>query len=279
MIGAGAIDRYAVVGHPVAHSYSPFIHRLFAEDTGQRLVYDRIDVPPGEFRRRVDEFGAGGGRGLNVTLPHKFAAFEYAERLTGRARDAGAVNTLAWQPDGVLGDNTDGAGLLRDLRANLGFEPAGARILLLGAGGAARGALPPLADEAPDAIVIANRTPARAERLAADFGGRGAIAACSFEGITGRFDLVLNATSASLANAVPAVPADAVDAGTLCYDMMYGKGPTAFLRWASAAGAGRLADGTGMLVEQAAESFALWRGVRPETGPVLDALRARLAAA
>jgi shikimate dehydrogenase len=272
------VDRYAVVGHPVSHSLSPFIHRRFAEATGQRLSYERIDVLPDEFAFRVGAFGAAGGRGLNVTLPHKFAAREFADRLTERGRVAGAVNTLAWEADGqVLGDNTDGAGLVEDLRSNIGLDLAGCRILLLGAGGAARGALPALAEAGPAAIVVANRTPARADILAADFAAWGAIEACAFERLEGRFGLIVNATAASLEDRVPAVPPAVVDADTLCYDMMYGKGPTAFLRWAAAAGAGRCADGSGMLVEQAAESFFLWRGVRPATGPVLAELRARLA--
>lgn len=278
MSGADAPDRYAVVGHPVAHSRSPFIHARFATATGQNLAYGLIDIPPGEFRERVDAFAADGGRGLNVTLPYKFEAFDYAGRLTERARDAGAVNTLAWQPDGsVLGDNTDGAGLVRDLEQNLHRPLAGRRVLLLGAGGAARGALPALAAAAPDAIVVANRTHARAVALAADFADRATIEACEFDRLDGRFELVINATAASIDDAVPPVPARVVDGGTLCYDMMYGAAPTAFLRWAAAAGVGECADGIGMLVEQAAESFALWRGVRPATGPVLAALRAQLA--
>lgn len=270
-------DRYAVVGHPVAHSRSPFIHRRFAEATDQRLSYERIDVPPEAFDERVAAFGEAGGRGLNVTLPHKFAALAFADRLTARALDAGAVNTLAWQPEGVLGDNTDGAGLIRDLTRNLGLVLADRRILLLGAGGAARGALPALAAEAPGEILIVNRTEARAVELAGAFAGRGRIEARTFEALQGRFDLIVNATAASLADAVPPVPTAVVDDGTLCYDMMYGARPTAFLRWAGSAGAGRVADGTGMLVEQAAESFELWRGIRPDTAPVLAELRALLA--
>ena len=271
------VDRYAVVGHPVAHSYSPFIHERFAAATGQRLVYGRIDVRPEDFARRVRAFGAEGGRGLNVTLPHKFAALELAHRLTPRAREAGVVNTLAWQADGsVLGDNTDGAGLVRDLTANLGIPPEGRRVLLVGAGGAARGALPALLGAGAAAVVIANRTPARAAALAADFAAGGPVEARAFDELAGPFDLIVNASAASLADAVPPIPRSAVGPATACYDMMYGPRATAFLRWAEAAGAGLLADGTGMLVEQAAESFALWRGVRPETGPVLAELRARL---
>jgi shikimate dehydrogenase len=277
-VSEAAPDRYAVVGHPVAHSRSPFIHARFAAATGQRLRYDRIDIPPGEFVRIVDGFAADGGKGLNVTLPYKFEALAYAGRLTDRARDAGAVNTLAWGDRGeVLGDNTDGAGLVRDLGENLGFGIAGARILLLGAGGAARGALAALTEAGPGSVAIANRTHARAIGLAADFAGRGDVTACEYPRLDGRFDLVLNATAASLEDAVPPVPTAVIGPGTLCYDMMYGAAPTAFLRWAAASGAGRCADGIGMLVEQAAESFALWRGVRPETAPVLAELRERLA--
>ena len=279
MSGTDTPDRYAVVGHPVAHSRSPFIHARFAAATGQDLVYGLIDIPPGAFRERVDAFAADGGRGLNVTLPYKFEARDYADVLTDRARDAGAVNTLAWQTDGsVLGDNTDGAGLVRDLEHNLQRPLAGRRILLLGAGGAARGALPSLAAAGPAAIVVANRTHGRAVALAADFADRAPVEAQAFDVLEGAFDLVINATSASIEDAVPPVPARVIGGGTLCYDMMYGAEPTAFLRWAVPAGAGAVADGIGMLVEQAAESFALWRGLRPETGPVLAALRAQLAA-
>ena len=280
----GDPDRYGVVGHPVAHSRSPFIHRRFAAETGESIRYERFDVPPGQFPAAVGALAEAGILGLNVTLPHKLDALAFADRLTDRARDAGAVNTLAWTTAGeVLGDNTDGAGLLRDLIVNLGTRLGGSRIALLGAGGAARGALAALTavpvDELPGEIVIANRTRSKADELAAEYATRGPVSAGGYESLDGHFGLLINATSASLAGAVPPIPAAAVDGDSLCYDMMYQAGPTAFLKWAHAAGAGRCADGTGMLVEQAAESFALWRGVRPETGAVLTALKAALAAA
>lgn len=278
----GDPDRYGVVGHPVAHSRSPFIHRRFAAATGESLSYERFDVRPGQFAAAVSALADAGIRGLNVTLPHKLDALAFAHRLTDRARDAGAVNTLAWTTrDEVLGDNTDGAGLLRDLIVNLGSRLGGSRIALLGAGGAARGALAALTavpdDERPVEIVIANRTESKADQLAAAFAARGPVTACGYARLAGPYDLFINATAASLAGDVPPVPAASVHGATLCYDMMYQSGPTPFLEWARAAGAGKCADGTGMLVEQAAESFALWRGVRPETGPVLAALRAALA--
>ena len=278
----GDPDRYGVVGHPVAHSRSPFIHRRFAAATGESLSYERFDVRPGQFAAAVSALVDDGIRGLNVTLPHKLDALTFADRLTDRARDAGAVNTLAWTTaEEVLGDNTDGAGLLRDLVVNLGSRLGGSRIALLGAGGAARGALAALTavpeDERPAGIVIANRTESKADRLATAFAARGPVTASGYERLGGPYDLLINATSASLAGDVPPVPAASVHDATLCYDMMYQSGPTPFLEWARAAGAGQLADGTGMLVEQAAESFVLWRGIRPETGPVLAALRAALA--
>lgn len=234
-------------------------------------------MPPGGFDPALAEFLAAGGRGLNITVPHKLAAFAAAERLTPRARRAGAVNTLAVQPEGLLGDNTDGAGLLRDLLANLGVAVAGRRILLVGAGGAARGALPSLLDALPREIVIANRSADKALTLAAEFAPAGPVTGAGLAAAHGPFDLVINATSASLAGEVPALPEDAVGPATFCYDMAYGAKPTSFLRWADARGAGGVADGVGMLVEQAAESFELWRGVRPPTAPVLAELRHLLA--
>jgi shikimate dehydrogenase len=272
-----AADLYAVVGHPVGHSKSPLIHRCFARQTGQHLDYVRIDIPPGQFEERLRDFHARGGLGVNVTLPYKLEAFEFADRLTGRARSAGAVNTLAWRTDGiVLGDNTDGAGLVADLENNLGIALSGRRILLLGAGGAARGALGPLLERKPSGLVIANRTVEKALALADQFGAAGNVSASAFDALTGRFDIIINATSASLAGEVPPVPETVVGADTVCYDMMYRKGLTVFLRWATERGAGVLADGAGMLVEQAAESFELWRGVRPDTGAALAEIRALL---
>lgn len=272
-----APDRYAVFGHPVGHSRSPWIHARFAELTGQRIVYEARDVPPGKFDAALGDFLAEGGRGLNVTVPHKLAAFAAADFLTPRAQHAGAVNTLALQRRGLLGDNTDGAGLLRDLQSNLGIRIAASRVLLVGAGGAARGTLPALLAAGPMEVVIANRNAARAVALATDFSADGKVSGVGLEQAAGPFDLVLNATSASLTGAVPALPDPVVAGHTICYDMAYGTGPTAFMRWAAERGAGRTADGTGMLVEQAAESFELWRKVRPPTAMVLAELRRQLA--
>jgi shikimate dehydrogenase len=279
MASPGSADLYGVVGHPVAHSQSPRIHSLFARQTGEDLEYVAIDVAPGEFDEQVLRFHETGGRGLNITLPYKQDAFSYADRVTGRARTAGVVNTLAWQDDGsVIGDNTDGAGLVADLTKNMGIGLSGARILILGAGGAARGVLAPLLAESPDEVVIANRDFQKAERLAENFSTILRTQACGYEQIEGSFDLIINATSASIVGEVPPLPVSAVRPDSLCYDMMYMKGPTSFLRWAGEQGVGRLADGTGMLVEQAAESFYLWRQVRPDTAPVLEWLRGFLAA-
>jgi shikimate dehydrogenase len=268
-----APDRYAVFGHPVAHSRSPWIHERFARLTGQHLVYGSLDVPPEAFANALQEFLAGGGKGLNITLPHKLAAFAAADALTGRARRAGAVNTLANRTAGLLGDNTDGAGLLRDLQENLGIAITGRRVLLVGAGGAARGALPALLDAGPEEVLVANRSADRARALAADFAAAGPVHGCALDAAAGPFDLIVNATSASLAGEVPALPAAVVGTATFCYDMAYGSGPTAFMRWAHANGAAGASDGVGMLVEQAAESFELWRGVRPPTEAVLAELR------
>ena len=263
-------DRYGVIGHPVAHSKSPWIHAQFARATGEAIEYGAIDAPPDGFASEVERFRAAGGRGLNVTLPFKREAFELCAQATPRARDAQAVNTLVLDRERIFGDNTDGVGLVRDLAGNLGFDAAGARILLLGAGGAAQGVLGPLAQAGPAVLVIANRTPARAEALAARVPGTGA---CGFAGLAGReFDLVVNATSAGLGGELPPLPRTLFARGALAYDMMYGR-ETEFLAMARAAGA-RTSDGLGMLVEQAAESFFVWRGVRPATAPVLAALRA-----
>ncbi|MFO1320683.1 MAG: shikimate dehydrogenase [Burkholderiales bacterium] len=270
-------DRYAVIGNPIAHSQSPRIHAAFAAQTGQDLVYERLLGPEGRFVETVEVFRADGGRGLNVTLPFKLDAFAYAQEHSARARAAGAVNTLKFDGDRVYGDNTDGVGLTRDLEANLGVTLYGRRILVLGAGGATQGVLLPLLERHPAALVIANRTVEKAERLARDFGQHGPAAASSFEGLAGgRFDVVIDATSAAVGGEGVALPADLYAEGAVAYEMMYGKGETAFARHARACGVTRVADGLGMLVEQAAESFLLWRGVRPETAAVLTALRAGL---
>jgi shikimate dehydrogenase len=263
-------DRYAVFGHPIAHSKSPQIHAAFARQTGQDMTYEAILAPKDGFADAVVAFVAAGGRGANVTVPFKEAAFRLADRLTPRARRAGAVNTLSFDADGTLGDNTDGAGLVADLIRNLQCPLAGKRILLLGAGGAARGAIEPLLDQQPAVLVIANRTVGRAEELARLF-DRGVVA-CGFDAVDAPFDLVINATAASLAGELPPLSSHIFTPDTLAYDMMYGR-DTPFLVFARTHGAAT-ADGLGMLVEQAAEAFALWRGVRPDTAPVIASLRA-----
>ena len=276
------MDRYAVIGNPIAHSKSPQIHAAFARQTGQELSYEALLAPLDGFAQTVADFRAHGGRGLNVTVPFKLEAFALAEHHTARAQAAGAVNTLALGADGILGDNTDGAGLVRDLSANLNFALAGRRILLLGAGGATRGALLPLLDSRPAHLTIANRTVAKAEALSTLFAARAGdcvLDACGFDALAGRrFDLVINATAASLADELPPLPPGLYAEGALAYDMMYGRDPTRFMRAALADSAARAADGLGMLVEQAAESFTLWRGVRPDSSPVLATLRRQLEA-
>lgn len=269
-------DRYAVIGFPISHSWSPFIHGLFAKQTGQALTYTRIEVTPENLERDVKAFFESGGKGLNVTVPHKQAVALLANFRTPRAEIAGAVNTLAAQSDGLLGDNTDGAGLLADLTRNLSLAIENTRVLLLGAGGAARGVLGPLLGAGPEMIEIANRNADRATELAQEFRVLGNVRGCGFDAIstTGTFDLILNATSASLQDTIPPIPPGVIGPTTLCYDMAYGKGDTAFTRWAKNAGAGRAETGWGMLVEQAAEAFQLWRGVRPDTKAVMEALKA-----
>ncbi len=277
------MDRYAVVGHPIAHSKSPQIHAAFARQTGQVLSYEAILAPLDGFAATVCAFRAAGGRGINVTVPFKLEAFALADRHTERARSAGAVNTLVFDADGILGDNTDGAGLVRDLGTNLGCTLGARRVLLLGAGGAARGALLPLLQAEPAALFLANRSAGKATALAAAFAnhaGKVELRAGGFAELAGQqFDLVINATAASLAAEAPALPPALYAPGALAYDMMYGRAPTPFMVAARADGATRIADGLGMLVEQAAESFYLWRGVRPDTAPVLADLRRALDAA
>jgi shikimate dehydrogenase len=265
-------DQYAVIGNPVAHSQSPLIHAAFARQTGQDLVYDRLLAPTDAFIATANAFRTRGGRGLNVTLPFKSEAFRYATLLSQRARAAQAVNTLKYDGDAIFGDNTDGAGLVNDLLRNLGCALAGRRILLLGAGGAARGVVEPLLQQQPAQFVLANRTLDKAQRLAREF--RGALEASTYAALAGRqFDLVINATSASLAGALPPLLPGLIAPGALAYDLMYGKGETPFLAFARSEGAALLADGLGMLVEQAAESFFIWRGLRPDSAPVLQLLR------
>jgi shikimate dehydrogenase len=239
------------------------------------MSYKLFDWPPEQFRARVLGFFTGGGRGLNVTLPHKPAAAELANELTPRAERAGAVNTLALR-DGnqILGDNTDGAGLVRDLRENLHIELAGGRLLVIGAGGAARGILGPLLALEPAELLIANRTAERARQLARRFAPLGNVQGCGFDALPrAPFDIVINATAASVHDATPDVPREIVGEASVCYDLAYGKNDTPFVAWARQAGCRQPHKGWGMLVEQAAESFHLWRGVRPDTGPVLAALQ------
>lgn len=273
------IDRYAVFGNPISHSKSPQIHRAFAAATGQDLSYEAICVPHGEFERYVADFLQGGGKGLNVTLPFKQQAWTLAAWRSPRAELAGAVNTLYRDPQGRLcGDNTDGVGMVRDIVDNHGGRIAGAEVLVLGAGGAVRGVLQPLLAQNPARLVIANRTAAKAEALAVLFAAEGPVSGCGFDALVGaQFDLVINGTAASLQGEVPPLPDDLLREGAWCYDMMYGAGTTAFNRWAQAHGAARAIDGLGMLVEQAAESFRIWRGVKPETGAVIATLRSSLA--
>lgn len=275
------MNRYAVIGHPVEHSKSPFIHAAFAAATGEPIEYGRLLAPLNGFATTAEGFRREGGAGLNVTVPFKLEAFELARHRTARAEAAGAVNTLSFRPDGIHGDNTDGAGLVTDLTRNLGVSLAGARILLAGAGGAARGVVLPLMQAGADTVVIANRTPSRAHELVATLTphlpASGQLHACAFEDSGAwRFDIVINATSASLGGAGLPLEPGMLSGLTLAYDMMYGTEPTAFLRQARAAGAARVADGLGMLVAQAAESFYVWRGVRPDIAPVLGALRQQM---
>lgn len=267
-------DRYAVMGNPVAHSRSPEIHRLFAEQTGQIIDYRAILVEIDRFAEAVADFISAGGKGLNVTVPFKQEAWQLSDRLSDSAERAGAVNTLALT-DGVLfGENTDGIGLVRDLTRNLEFELDGRQILILGAGGAARGVLAPLLEHRPELLVIANRTAERAQELAEQFAELGAIQGGGFEALKGlSFDLVINATAASLSGQVPHLPGSVIKSDSCCYDMVYGSEPTAFMRYALTKGARQVFDGLGMLVEQAAASFHLWRGVMPQTRPVINALR------
>jgi shikimate dehydrogenase len=269
-----SIDRYVVAGNPVAHSKSPWIHTRFAAATGQHLVYEKLLVEPGKFDAAARAFFAGGGKGMNITLPFKQDACAFADELTPRARVAGAVNTLVPRENGVLlGDNTDGAGLLRDLVDNLGWRLAGSRILILGAGGAVRGVLEPLLAAGANDVVIANRNAEKARALATAFASVGPLRALPLDVLPDAFDIVINGTSASLSGQVPNVSANVVSARSCCYDMAYADGDTAFMRWARGCGSGQVSDGIGMLVEQAAEAFALWRGIRPVTAAVIVELR------
>jgi shikimate dehydrogenase len=269
------MDRYAVIGNPIAHTKSPRIHAEFARQTGQALEYGRILGHSDRFADTVRTFFAGGGLGLNVTVPFKEAAWALANELSATAQAAGAVNTLIALPDRRLrGDNTDGVGLVRDLADNHGFSFAGRNVLLLGAGGAARGVLRPLLEAGPAGLTVANRTAQKARDLAALAGDDGTATGCGLEDLAGaRFDLIVNATSAGLAGEVPPIPGDCLAPGSWTYDMLYGDAPTPFCRWGLGHGAAQALDGLGMLVEQAAEAFRLWRGINPLTAPVIALLR------
>jgi shikimate dehydrogenase len=268
------IDRYAVFGYPIKHSKSPRIHKIFAEQTGQSLQYDAQEVPAGQFPEAVARFFAKGGKGLNCTVPLKELAWAYADIKTVRAQLSKAVNTLALQSDGsILGDNTDGIGLVTDLMSNHAISLAGSRILILGAGGASRGIITPLLEQSAHSIVIANRTVDKAIHLAAEFHDKGAITGCGFSDLKNRqYDLILNATSTSLSGQLPPLPKSLLAKNGVCYDLAYGNEPTVFVRWGLENHAEKSLDGLGMLVEQAAEAFFIWRGVRPNTGSVIELL-------
>ena len=270
-------DQYVVIGNPVSHSKSPAIHAQFAAQTGESIAYERLAAPLDDFAACVQHFMQSGGRGANVTVPFKLEAFALATQLTPRAQAAGAVNTLSFDDGRIVGDNTDGVGLVRDIVYNAGVVLEGRRILLLGAGGAARGVVMPLLAERPQQLVVANRTFARAQELVQSFPAAAPVLkAAAFDDLSGQFDVIINATSASLSADLPAVPATLFGPQVFVYDMMYAATPTVFMQWAAQHGA-RVRDGLGMLVEQAAESFFVWRGARPDTAPVYAALRAQLA--
>ena len=267
-------DTYAVIGNPIAHSKSPQIHAEFARQTGQDIFYSAILAPLDGFVETLKQFRSQGGKGVNVTIPFKYEAWQYATRRSDRAEHAQAVNTLRFDEGEIFGDNTDGAGLVRDIQVNLVCPIEGKRILLMGAGGASSGVLSSLLVEKPISVTIANRTYEKARVLAERFTNLGVVKASGYSELTGkRYDIVINATSASLKNELPPLPRGIFSDDALAYDMMYGQKPTAFLRYAKNNAVSRIADGLGMLVEQAAESFYLWRGVWPKTSPVIALLK------
>ena len=265
------IDRYGVMGYPISHSRSPVIHRLFALQTGQDMQYELLQVTPEKLETAVRQFQRTGGKGLNITVPHKRNVMALVDQLSERAATAGAVNTLAFRDSEIYGDNTDGIGLLRDLNVNLGVTLQGANILILGAGGATRGIVGPLLEMQPRALRIANRTIDKAQVIAEHFDRYGPVTACGFNmvPVSEPYDLIINATSAGLSGEAPPYPEAAVSDLTFCYDLSYGLNPTPFSTWARDLGAAKSVMGWGMLVEQAAESFEIWRGIRPDTAPVL----------
>ncbi len=273
-------DRYAVFGNPIKHSKSPQIHAAFAEQTRQHVIYRAQLVELGGFAAAAGAFFEGGGKGCNITVPFKLDAYAFANELSGRARRAGAVNTLALQSDGsIYGDNTDGVGLVRDIEQNLAWEIHNKRVLVVGAGGAVRGVLEPLLKRHPERLVVVNRTLEKAEQLAREFADLGPISANGFDAFgEAQYDLIINATSAGLRGETFELPSSLLAQDCCCYDLTYGAQPTPFMRWAASEAAWAVADGLGMLVEQAAEAFCIWRGVRPQTRPVIDMLRASLMA-
>ena len=269
------IEKYAVIGNPIEHSKSPIIHGMFAQQTDDAMSYDTILGPLDEFAETVAKFQQEGGKGLNVTVPFKEQAWTLADELSDYAKRAGAVNTLVMQDDGnIYGANTDGIGLIRDFKVNHNVSLSGKRILLMGAGGAGKGVVQPLMEENPQCLVIANRTPERAEILAKDFADLGDVTGGSFNDLReqGQFDIIINATAASLQGIMPPLPESCLFEESVCYDMMYGGRPTSFEYWCEDHGASLVLNGLGMLVEQAAESYAIWRGIMPKTKPVLDSL-------
>ncbi len=275
-----SVNNYCVIGNPVTHSKSPEIHTAFAEQTQQNILYQAIQVDDREFKKAIKEFQAQGGKGLNITVPFKGEAWEISENRSSRAERALAVNTVSLNTGKIVGDNTDGVGLVRDLTINKKLPIKGKDILVLGAGGAVRGILDPLFDEQAGKIVVANRTVSRASELVDIFSDRGDISACGFDGLVGSsFDIVINGTSTSLQGTVPSLPENLFNDNACCYDMMYSMSDTIFVSWAKAHGASKTFDGLGMLVEQAAESFFIWRGVRPDTSKVIEGLRGRYVAA
>ncbi len=266
-----SVDRYGVIGYPVSHSRSPIIHRLFALQTNQDLQYELLQVAPSKLETAIKQFQRTGGKGLNITVPHKTEVTRFVDHLSVRATSAGAVNTLVFRDNNIVGDNTDGIGLMRDLLVNLNLDLTDASILILGAGGATRGIVAPLLDAEPKSITIANRTLSKARDLAEHFSETGPVTACRFREVrpTSSYDFVINATSTGVKGEVPPYPESAITDRTFCYDLSYGLSPTPFSSWAASRGAARSVMGWGMLIEQAAESFLLWRGVRPDTQKVL----------
>ena len=271
-----AIDRYGVMGYPISHSRSPVIHRLFALQTQQNIQYELLQVSPEKLETAIRQFQRTGGKGLNITVPHKSEVTRLVDQTSERAATAGAVNTLSFRGGEIYGDNTDGIGLLRDLAVNLGVAIEDANILILGAGGATRGIVGPLLEMQPESLRIANRSLGKAQILADHFSRSGPVTACRFNvvPISKPYDLIINATSAGLKGETPPYPAAAISENTFCYDLSYGLKPTPFSIWARESGAAQSVMGWGMLVEQAAESFNIWRGIRPDTGPVLKQITA-----